>query len=164
MGNTSLIRTALSVALIAAMGFVLTGKAPAAESPVPAGAARTPAINVIASEASSQFVPLGIGKSVVIDLPRDIKDVLVADPKIANAVVRSAHKFQAVPLAGLSTGSRHEFLQPSADAPRIGLVQRAHQMLAQPDGHPPVPKPHQPRQSRQYILGCLALRQTQSQV
>ncbi|MGN6311855.1 MAG: type II and III secretion system protein family protein [Xanthobacteraceae bacterium] len=35
---------------------------------------------------------LGIGKSVVIDLPRDVKDVLVADPKIANAVVRSAQR------------------------------------------------------------------------
>jgi pilus assembly protein CpaC len=35
---------------------------------------------------------LGIGKSVVIDLPRDIKDVLVADPKIANAVIRSAQR------------------------------------------------------------------------
>jgi len=38
------------------------------------------------------FLALGIGKSVVIDLPRDIKDVLVADPKIANAVVRSAKR------------------------------------------------------------------------
>jgi len=37
-------------------------------------------------------VSLGIGKSVVIDLPRDIKDVLVADPKIANAVVRSSQR------------------------------------------------------------------------
>jgi pilus assembly protein CpaC len=35
---------------------------------------------------------LGIGKSIVIDLPRDIKDVLVADPKIANAVVRSTQR------------------------------------------------------------------------
>lgn len=40
----------------------------------------------------ARFLPLGIGKSVVIDLPRDIKDVLVADPKIANAVVRSAQR------------------------------------------------------------------------
>lgn len=40
----------------------------------------------------SRFLALGIGKSVVIDLPRDIKDVLVADPKIANAVVRSAQR------------------------------------------------------------------------
>ena len=35
---------------------------------------------------------LGIGKSIVLDLPRDIKDVLVADPKIANAVVRSSQR------------------------------------------------------------------------
>ena len=35
---------------------------------------------------------LGIGKSVVVDLPRDVKDVLVADPKIANAVVRSSRR------------------------------------------------------------------------
>jgi pilus assembly protein CpaC len=39
-----------------------------------------------------RFLALGIGKSVVIDLPQDIKDVLVADPKIANAVVRSPHR------------------------------------------------------------------------
>ena len=41
---------------------------------------------------NARFLPLGIGKSIVIDLPRDIKDVLVADPKIANAVVRSAQR------------------------------------------------------------------------
>jgi pilus assembly protein CpaC len=39
-----------------------------------------------------RFLSLGIGKSVVIDLPRDVKDVLVADPKIANAVVRSSQR------------------------------------------------------------------------
>jgi pilus assembly protein CpaC len=39
-----------------------------------------------------RFLALGIGKSVVVDLPRDVKDVLVADPKIANAVVRSSQR------------------------------------------------------------------------
>ncbi len=39
-----------------------------------------------------RFLALGIGKSVVVDLPRDIKDVLVADPKIANAVIPSAQR------------------------------------------------------------------------
>jgi pilus assembly protein CpaC len=50
---------------------------------------------VVASDyraTASRFLALGIGKSVIIDLPRDIKDVLVADPKIANAVVRSAQR------------------------------------------------------------------------
>jgi pilus assembly protein CpaC len=37
-------------------------------------------------------VALGIGKSVVLDFPRDIKDVLVADPKIANAVIRTSRR------------------------------------------------------------------------
>ena len=39
-----------------------------------------------------RFLSLGVGKSVVVDLPRDVKDVLVADPKIANAVVRSSQR------------------------------------------------------------------------
>ena len=41
---------------------------------------------------NAHFLSLGIGKSTVIDLPREIKDVLVADPKIANAVVRSSQR------------------------------------------------------------------------
>jgi pilus assembly protein CpaC len=41
---------------------------------------------------NARYLSLGIGKSIVVDLPRDIKDVLVADPKIANAVVRSAQR------------------------------------------------------------------------
>ena len=39
-----------------------------------------------------RFLALGVGKSVVIDLSRHVKDVLVADPKIANAVVRSSQR------------------------------------------------------------------------
>jgi len=43
-------------------------------------------------EMNARPLSLGVGKSIVIDLPRDIKDVLVADPKIANAVVRSSQR------------------------------------------------------------------------
>ncbi len=49
-------------------------------------------VHVAASDYQSQPMTLGIGKSVVVDLPRDVKDVLVADPKIANAVVRSSRR------------------------------------------------------------------------
>ena len=55
----------------------------------------TPAVatvHVAASDYQSQPMSLGIGKSIVVDLPRDVKDVLVADPKIANAVVRSSRR------------------------------------------------------------------------
>src|SRR6202048_1761258 len=40
----------------------------------------------------TRFLALGIGKSMVVDLPHDVKDVLVADPKIANAVIRSPQR------------------------------------------------------------------------
>ncbi len=90
MGNSWLIQTALIIALITAFGLAATGRAPAAD---PRGAIDSAsAVQVVGSDANSRFVPLGIGKSVVIDLPRDIKDVLIADPKIANAVVRSARR------------------------------------------------------------------------
>ena len=49
-------------------------------------------VHISASDVTSQPLALGVSKSIVVDLPRDIKDVLVADPKIANAVVRSARR------------------------------------------------------------------------
>jgi len=48
--------------------------------------------SAIASSVKTRFLALGVGKSVIVDLPRDVKDVLVADPKIANAVVRSSQR------------------------------------------------------------------------
>src|SRR6516225_7290446 len=61
-------------------------------TPVIASDYRLPVPVVADGQAGARPLSLGIGKSVVIDLPRDIKDVLVADPKIANAVVRSAQR------------------------------------------------------------------------
>ena len=74
--------------------------APAASTPAAAPVASAPTIsNPPAAPAytgsipvKTRFLPLGIGKSVVVDLPRDVKDVLVADPKIANAVIRSPQR------------------------------------------------------------------------
>ena len=68
--------------------------------------APTTVIQVAASEATSRFVPLGIGKSVAIDLPADIKDVLVADPTVANAVVRSSRR---VYMIGVKIGQTNIF-------------------------------------------------------
>jgi pilus assembly protein CpaC len=99
MANRKLNPTAAFTAL-----FVLTGLAPnamAADS-----ATHTPVIQVAASEATSRFIPLGIGKSVAIDLPTDIKDVLVADPKIANAVIRSSRR---VYMIGVAVGQTNIF-------------------------------------------------------
>ncbi len=92
MAKKTLIRTAWVAAAIA-VG-------------TPGGMDRAGAAEVAASEAGSQFVPLGIGKSVVIDLPADVKDVLVADPKIANAVIRSARRAY---LIGVAVGQTSVF-------------------------------------------------------
>src|SRR5579871_5282067 len=65
----------------------------AAASPPAAAADTSPAPSATSSiPVRTRFLSLGIGKSVVIDLPRDVKDVLVADPKIANAVIRSSQR------------------------------------------------------------------------
>src|SRR6202167_1685086 len=66
----------------------------------------TQTIHVAASDVQAQPLTLGVSKSVVIDLPRDVRDVLVADPKIANAVVRSSRR---VYMIGISTGQTNVF-------------------------------------------------------
>lgn len=77
------ITAALAIALVIGIGS--GGQTTAGE---PGGSV----IQVAAADAGSRFIALGIGKSVVIDLPRDVKDVLVANPEIANAVVRSTRR------------------------------------------------------------------------
>ena len=76
---------ALSVTALAALAF---------SAALPATQAADYGANQMggAGQLNARFLPLGIGKSIVVDLPRDIKDVLVADPKIANAVIRSAQR------------------------------------------------------------------------
>jgi pilus assembly protein CpaC len=62
-------------------------------APIIAGAAAEASPSIVSSiPVKVRFLALGVGKSVIIDLPRDVKDVLVADPKIANAVVRSPQR------------------------------------------------------------------------
>jgi pilus assembly protein CpaC len=83
------IRAAALASLIAASWFVAHQASLAADAPLEPSAQ---VIHIAASDIGSHSVSLGVSKSVVIDLPRDIKDVLVADPKIANAVVRSSRR------------------------------------------------------------------------
>src|ERR1700730_6800512 len=89
-GNRLSIRTvvirALSFSAAAAMALnPAVAPAVAAESSITAPVATS-------AQTKVHFLALGIGKSTVVDLPRDIKDVLVADPKIANAVIRSPQR------------------------------------------------------------------------
>lgn len=111
MGNTPVIRTALLLASIVALGLTAVGRASAADQD-------QQLIQVAASDAGSRFIPLGVGKSVVIDLPRDVKDVLVADPKIANAVIRSTRRAYII---GSTVGQTNVFFFDQNGEQIIGL-------------------------------------------
>lgn len=85
--RTVAVRALLAIAAVTMMLNPIL--APVLASDYRAGA---PQAAMAGDQLNARFLPLGIGKSVVIDLPRDIKDVLVADPKIANAVIPSAQR------------------------------------------------------------------------
>jgi pilus assembly protein CpaC len=80
----------LTRAALALVGLVLFGVASARLEAAEATAPQQVQVN--GSQKGQRFIALGLGKSVVIDLPRDAKDVLVANPAIANAVVRSTRR------------------------------------------------------------------------
>jgi pilus assembly protein CpaC len=88
--NQSAMRT------VAARTLLLSAVAALTLSPllpvVAAEAEKDPVTTSAIGSAKMRFLSLGIGKSMVVDLPRDVKDVLVADPKIANAVIRSPQR------------------------------------------------------------------------
>lgn len=114
LGEMSLIRATLLAALVVAFGLAATGRSPASDPP----SNPSQMIQVAASDSGSRFVSLGIGKSVVIDLPRDVKDVLVADPAIANAVIRSARRAYII---GSKTGQTNVFFFDHSGQQIIGL-------------------------------------------
>ncbi|WP_439495470.1 type II and III secretion system protein family protein [Bosea sp. (in: a-proteobacteria)] len=86
--------------LLASAALSLLLAAPAsAQSTAPA-----PVLNVGASEhAIARKLDLSIGRSVIVELPRDAKEVFVANPRVANAVVRSARKLFIIGIADGST-------------------------------------------------------------
>lgn len=87
-------RTAIGAASLAGLIAVawIAAPAPALGRGIDAGTLASQRVKVISSDANSRSLKLGKGKSVVIELPREIKDVLVGDPDIANVVVRSARR------------------------------------------------------------------------
>jgi pilus assembly protein CpaC len=115
MTRSKIFRTACA-ALIAFWGVMPPFKVTAAELPYPVVAVPSD-INVL-GDAATKFVPLGVGKTVVIDLPRDAKDVLVADPKIANAVVRTSRRAY---LIGVAVGQTNVFFFDGAGQQIVGF-------------------------------------------
>jgi pilus assembly protein CpaC len=114
MMRSKVLSTAFA-ALIAMSGCLPPAQVLAAEPAYPIAAPAT--VDVI-GDGAAKFVPIGVGKTVVIDLPRDAKDVLVADPKIANAVVRTSRRAY---LIGVAVGQTNVFFFDASGAQIIGF-------------------------------------------
>jgi len=51
-------------------------------------------------------ISMGVGKSIIVDLPRDASEIFIGNPKVANAVVRSAKKLYVI---GIDNGQTSVF-------------------------------------------------------
>ncbi len=118
-------RTTIPVAALlvaVAAGLVVSDRVQAIEP-------RNTEMRVTGSDATARFVPLGINKAVVIDLTADIRDVLVADPKTVNAVVRTNRR---VYIMGTAAGQTNVYFFDAAGR-QIGALD-----IAVTSGSPPI--------------------------
>ncbi|HTZ66292.1 MAG TPA: type II and III secretion system protein family protein [Roseiarcus sp.] len=72
-----------------------------------------------ASDPAAQHLQLGVGQSVIFDLPEEAGEIYVGDPGIANAIVRSARR---VYISGVANGQTSIFAL-ARDGRRIAVVQ-----------------------------------------
>lgn len=96
-------KSSLRLLSTATLAFVMIAGAQAlvGNSPAEAASAR------VGGNATSQRVKLGLNKSVVIDLPSDAYDILVANPAVADAVTRTARRIY---LFGKAVGQTNIFV------------------------------------------------------
>ncbi len=65
-----------------------------------------PQIEAGSDPAITRHISMGVGKSVIVDLPQDAAEIFVGNPKVANAVVRSARKLYII---GIENGQTTVF-------------------------------------------------------
>jgi pilus assembly protein CpaC len=68
-----------------------------------AGDGAAPNSYAIAAGQTKKSLQLGVGRSVIVDLPQDATEIFVGDPKVANAVVRSARRLYVAAVANGQT-------------------------------------------------------------
>jgi pilus assembly protein CpaC len=90
-----------AVTLAAALGLLLAGAGLQETGAYAGGQAHVGAMS------ATQVVKLGLNKSIVIDLPADAYDILVANPAVADAVTRTARRIY---LFGKSVGETNIFV------------------------------------------------------
>ncbi len=80
-------RLGTAVSIGALLGLLSLGAVNAA-----AAGESTPPSSVSVSNGAIRSLQLGVGRSVIVDLPEDATEIFVGEPKVANAIVRSARR------------------------------------------------------------------------
>lgn len=99
---------ATRLAMTAALGFAIAGTflaAPGVAQAADRGAGGS--VQVVSTANGTQRIKLGLNKSVVVDLPADAYDILVANPSVADAVTRTARRIY---LFGKQVGETNIFV------------------------------------------------------
>ena len=85
----------------------------------PALSGETAAASLSLAEGAVKTLQLGVGRSVIVDLPEDAAEIYVGEPKVANAVVRSARRIYVSTLAPGQT----TIFALAADGRKIAVLQ-----------------------------------------
>ena len=93
-------RFARLIAPSVALASALAAFAPQIALP---GDGAAPNSYVVAPGESRKSLQLGVGRSVIVDLPQDATEIFIGDPKVANAVVRSARRLYVAAVANGQT-------------------------------------------------------------
>ena len=109
--------TVLRLAFRAALAVTVVTAATIATS-----SAAEPDLSRLMTNVSGSLVKnlqLGVGKSVIVDLPEEAAEIYVGDPRIANAVVRSAKRIYVSAIANGQT----TLFALGRDGRKIGIVE-----------------------------------------
>jgi pilus assembly protein CpaC len=85
------------------------------------GEGASPNSYVVAPGETRKSLQLGVGQSVIVDLPQDASEIFIGDPKVANAVVRSARRLY---VAAVANGQTTIFAL-AADGSKIAAIEVA---------------------------------------
>ena len=104
--------SALSIGALIAF-LALGPQAPALSGDAPAPS------SLSVTEGAVKALQLGVGRSVIVDLPEDAAEIFVGEPKVANAIVRSARR---VYISTLAAGQTTIFAL-AADGRKIAVLE-----------------------------------------
>lgn len=120
MDRFEMMRNAIVAAFIAFMLTAGPAAAPTRAAQLLGGEEGSPVVKVDpgGASANSQVLSLGLNKSAVVELPVDAADVLIANPEIADAIVRSARRTY---LLGMKVGETNAFFFDAAGRQVLNL-------------------------------------------